>query len=94
MIISEVIAHMRSDRRTKYHAPIGAAASVWGAAVGWYLFGAYGALAGFIISPLLAGIGIEAVQRIQRGYWQGRESVLDALGTWMWPVYFMVKKNG
>ena len=92
--MKELIAHVRNDTNAKYHARIGASASVWGAVVGWYVLGVYGAMAGCIISPLLAGFGMEAVQRIQRGYWQGRESVLDAFGTWLWPVYFVVKKNG
>jgi len=91
--LKELVAHVKTDPNAKYHARIGAAASLYGAAVGWYLLGVYGALAGFIISPLLAGIGIETVQRIQRGYWQGRESVLDALGTWLWLLYYMTRMN-
>ena len=92
-IMKELITHVSNDPNAKYHARIGLAASLWGAAVGWYVLGVYGAMAGFAISPLLAGIGIETVQRIQRGYWQGRESVLDAMGTWLWPLYYMTRFN-
>jgi len=92
--VKELITHVRNDPNAKYHARIGLAASLWGGVVGWYLFGPIGAVIGAILCPGIAGYGIEAVQRLQRGHWQGRESVLDAMGTWMWPVYFSVKKNG
>jgi len=88
--MKDLIAHLRNDPNAKYHAHIGAVSSVWGAIVGWYALGGYGALAGFVVSPLRAGIGIEGIQRIQRGRWQARESVLDALGTWLWPMYYVL----
>jgi len=80
-----LIAHMRTDPNAPKHAAIGAACSAGGAVV----FGVAGAL----LLPLLAGIGIEIVQRMQGGTNTTRESIMDALTTWLWPIYYIAGRG-
>jgi len=82
-----IITHMRTDPNAPKHAAIGAAASGVGVICA-LLFGGVATVAPLLL-PLLAGIGIEIVQRLQGGTNTNREAMLDALTTWLWPLYYI-----
>jgi len=74
-----IIQHIKTDPNAPKHQILGAMACVVGlASFGWL---------GAIIAPLLMGIGIELVQRAQligKAHNTIKESIFDALTTWLW----------
>jgi len=87
-----IINHMRTDPNAIKHSVIGCLSSGIGA------FGAclapYQLVPMFIVSivvlPLLAGISIEIIQRLQGGKNTRIESIFDAETTWLWPLSFII----
>jgi len=79
---------MRTDPNASKHAAIGSCMS----AVGVLCAGFAGGLAWLapLLFPLCAGIGIEIIQRLQGGKNTNRESLLDILTTWLWPLYYII----
>jgi len=74
-----LLTHIKTDPNAPMHQILGAMACVAGlASFGWL---------GAITAPLIVGISIELVQRVQRrGKSQNtiKESILDTLTTWLW----------
>jgi len=85
-----LITHMRTDPNAPKHAAIGAGASIAGL-FGGLLIG-IGAWIGMLLFPLFAGISIEVIQRLQGGKNTNRESIMDILTTWLWPLYYIWRK--
>jgi len=96
-----IIKHMRTDPNAKKHVAAGQAATALGICAAVFYMGvfshswigaAFVLLAGGIGGSLLAGIAIELVQRWQRrGKDQNSitESLLDALTTALWPIWYL-----
>jgi len=86
---TSLITHMRTDPNAPKHAAIGSVSSAIGVLlagfIGWMAFAAP------FILPLMAGIGIEIVQRVQGGTNTNRESLMDIGTTWLWPLYYITK---
>ena len=81
-----LLTHMQTDPNAYKHALIGMAASILGCIAG-HIVSIKAAVLFAILCPALAGICIEIIQRTQGGKNTNRESLLDALTTWLWPVY-------
>lgn len=89
-----LLTHMRTDPNAPKHARIGMTVFFVSAT---YTFALYFAVADADIAPLiivpmlmplLTGIAIEGIQRIADGKNTNRESYLDTLTTWLWPIYY------
>jgi len=81
-----LITHMQTDPNAYKHALIGMTSSIIGGIAG-HIVSMEAMLICIVLFPLLAGIGIEIKQRMQGGKNTNRESFMDALTTWLWPVY-------
>jgi len=81
-----LITHMQTDPNAYKHALIGMASSTIGCIAG-HTVSKEASVICAVLFPLLAGIGIEVIQRMQGGKNTNRESFMDALTTWLWPVY-------
>jgi len=88
-----LITHMNTDPNAPKHAFIGMISTLVACFVGLYFSITFAAL-GATFASLLAGIGIECVQRLQRGHFQikNNESIMDALTTWLWPIYYATRR--
>jgi len=75
-----LLSHMQTDPNAWKHALIGMTVSIIGGIAGDFIC--------IVLFPLIAGIGIEIKQRMQGGKNTNRESFMDALTTWLWPVYY------
>jgi len=82
-----LITHMQTDPNAWKHALIGMTASILGAIAG-HIVSMEDAIICAVLLPLIAGICIEIIQRSEGGKNTMRESILDALTTWLWPVYY------
>jgi len=91
--------HIKTDPNAIYHGLIGMCVSL----SAFVLTAVLGCSMSFQLClsmalPLLAGIGIEIVQRVfLNGKNTTRESIMDALTTWLWiyslPILFINRKN-
>jgi len=84
-----LITHMQTDPNAWKHSLIGMAASIVGGIAG-HIVSMEAMLICVVLLPLCAGIGIEIIQRLQGGKNTNRESFMDALTTWLWPVYYAI----
>ena len=82
-----LITHMQTDPNAWKHALIGMTASILGGVAG-HVISIEAAILFVALCPALAGICIEIIQRSEGGKNTNRESLLDALTTWLWPVYY------
>jgi len=82
--------HIQTDPNAIKHAVIGMCASCVGILLGAYI-GIDIQIFLFIALPLLAGMGIEVIQKLAlHGTNSKRETLFDALTTWVWVYSFYV----
>jgi len=85
-----LITHMQTDPNAWKHALIGMNASILGGIAGHIVSMAVSIVCA-VLFPLVAGICIEIIQREQGGKNTMRESIMDALTTWIWPIYGVIR---
>jgi len=81
---TNLFTHMRTDPNAWKHAFIGFGMFLFGMSICTFI--GLNDLAA-IAAPLIAGIAIEIVQRIQGGTNTNRESFFDILTTWLFFLY-------